>query len=188
MPDAIASIQRFRIAGVKPIWLSGISEKRQDIVATEFIQRTDEQAFPLRWHAGQSGQAASPKNPQENGFRLIIGGVAEGDTIGAEFPRQIRHRPIPQRPRVRLKRSPFRSAPDFQTETAKGNRQHPAKADHERLIILGLRPAQSIIEVDRRQRQSPLRRQTVKQPKQRDRVGPPGYREQKMMARIEEGS
>jgi hypothetical protein len=65
--------------------LAAKAEVRAQLVAAEFEQGAEDQPrFGV--NAGESGKTGAPKNVGENGFRLVVGSVGDGDVVEMSVP------------------------------------------------------------------------------------------------------
>jgi hypothetical protein len=88
-PHEIARVTAVRVRQVFARPEPAVLEIREDVGARGFEQGA-KNAAAARTHRGEAEHARSPNEPQEDGFGLVVGGVAERDRVAGEIAGRLR--------------------------------------------------------------------------------------------------
>jgi hypothetical protein len=121
-------------------------------------------------HPAKAGRPGAPEHPHEDGFRLIVGRVAEGDAVTAVVLRQFIEKPITQVAGCFLHRPT--SSGSLAGEPGPFDQQRdvsvPAEGRHERFILIRFMAAEPVIEMHGRKTETPLGSHVMEAGQQRD--------------------
>jgi hypothetical protein len=188
LSDFVPEIDRFVITRVLPKQHSFTGEIGQDLVSSRLVQWPDDDAISTCRHTGETGQSCSSKHPQKNRLRLIVGRMPDCDSIRPTLLCDLLHSTIPQVTGRRLQRQPAHTPAHIEPHCQEGNIQSPAHRFDERLVGIGFLPAQSIIEMHRRQGEAPGQAESMQERQQRDRIGPSRHSNKHMLSTIKQAT
>jgi hypothetical protein len=91
LPDLVPEIDRFVITGVVPKPESFIGKIGEDRIPFRLVQWPDDDSVATCRHTGEAGQPRTPKHPEKNRLRLIVGRMPDGDSIRATLLCDVMH-------------------------------------------------------------------------------------------------
>ena len=153
LPDAVSARIRRGVCGVLHMRQRVFREIRLNFAARQAEHRPHD-VLALRRDAAQAAQRRAARQVEKHRLQIVVGGVRRGDQ--AVQLRKKRIAQLPSRLLHALAR-PCRMGGDVRAGDAQRNAERLAKRADERLVAVGFRAAQAVVEVRRRDRDPQLR-------------------------------
>ena len=183
VPDEVAEVSHVAVAPVlAPV--QTMSPQEIDRVLMPHIQHRpdDDHAVPARdvRYAAQALRTGAARQPQENGLRLVIGGVSRGHAIGAGIARRGGKKVIPRLPGRHLHRDALFLREERHIHSRRDGRQTetPGQLANEPLIRIGRAAANPVVEVSEDEVEGVTPAKVMERVRQRHGVRAAGHRDQ----------
>ncbi len=146
LANPIPPVYRLPIGGIGTVCHPTGCEIVQDLLPRHAQQRPHDFPFPLHRNTGQTARSGSPHQPQENGFRLVISGMAGRYGCHLLLPQHSCEKRIARVPRPTLKR-PAELRHEMRPLTVHRHSQPHSQFPDEDLVRFRLVSTQTVIDM-----------------------------------------
>jgi len=176
VPHPVPQEEAVSVAGVRPVRNAPRRRDREDLPPPEAEERPDDAQRTLETHrpdAAEPPRARPAEEAQQERFRLVVGGVPEGDRLRPRSRGAPREERVARLPRRRFERETHapRARAHVRPPREERDAQRSARAAHEGEIAVGVAAAQAVVEVGGAKRDAERRGERVEQVQQHHRVG-----------------
>jgi hypothetical protein len=179
------------VGGVFAEILPDLFEQADDLFPPQEQQRPDQEQIPFPpggGHPGQGGRAAAPQQPDQDGLRLVVGLVPEGQGPDPGPARDFPEIPVADDP-GRLLRGitpRFHLRPDLPAGGDTGQPEPGRQRFHPAAVGAGRLTPQAMVEVNHGQVKGSRLPQPAEQVEEGDGIGAPGDRDQEPVSALPE--
>ena len=156
--------------------------------ARQAQERANDFAFEHGIDSPQAPRPRASQQPHQHGFRLIVGGVRGGHAVQPALVNQGEEETVAQIARhgFQIAAALPRHPPHIRLAPQIFNLEGCGKPAHQSFVTVGLRPAQAMIKVYRRERQPRFARERVHEVQKQNRVRPARNRHPHALASVKE--